>query len=47
MVSNIALVVFIAALVIIAVFSMWSIKRNWQTSLLHRLFLFFEWAIAS
>lgn len=47
MVSNIALIVFIAALVIIAGFSAWSIKRNWQTSLLHRLFLFFEWAIAS
>lgn len=47
MVSNIALAVFIVALVIIAVFSKWSIKKNWQISLLHRLFLFFEWAIAS
>ena len=47
MVSNFALIVFIVALLGIAAFSVWSIKRNWQTSLMHRLFLFFAAAIAS
>ena len=46
MVSNFAMIVFTIALVIIAVFSVWSIRRNWQKNLLHRLFLYFEWAVA-
>ena len=46
MISNLAMIVFTITLVIIAVFSAWSIKRNWQRNLLHRLFLYFEWAVA-
>ncbi len=46
MVSNLAMIIFAIALFIIIMFSVWSLGSKLQRKLLHKLFLFFAWAVA-
>lgn len=47
MVSNLSLVIFACALVIIAIFSVWSVKKQRQRNLLHKLYLLLALSLTS
>ena len=47
MVSNLAMIIFSGALVIIFVFGAWSVRSEQKRSLLHKLYLFLELTLAS